>query len=217
MLKKKKTFVLDTNVILHDSTSLRHFQENDIVLPITVLEEIDHFKKGNESINFHAREFIRMLDALSGDGLFNGGITIGDGLGKLSIKLEQEFHPDLALNFSQNIPDHHILNIAYHYAKAHPNEQVILVTKDGNFRMKAKSVGLLAEDYTTDHVKDISRLYTGRRVVDDVPDDMIDQMYRAPYEIAVSDLAVSDDLLPNEYLIIRNGKKSALAAYNSTR
>lgn len=215
MPKKKKTFVLDTNVILHDSASLHHFQENDIVLPITVLEELDHFKKGNESINFHAREFIRKLDALSGDSLFDGGIQIGPGLGKLSIKLEQHFHPDLALNFSPNTPDHHILNVAYQYARSHPDEQVILVTKDGNFRMKAKAVGLLAEDYTTDHVKDISRLYTGRRIVEDAPDAMIDQMYRPPYEVDVTGLACADELLPNEYLILRNGKKSALAVYHA--
>ena len=94
MPKKKKAFVLDTNVILHDSSCIHHFQENDIIVPITVLEELDHFKKGNESINYHAREFIRSLDALAGDSLFNGGIKIGPNLGKLSIKLEQEYHSD---------------------------------------------------------------------------------------------------------------------------
>ena len=216
MPKKKKTFVLDTNVILHDSASLHHFQENDIVLPITVLEELDHFKKGNESINYHAREFIRTIDALSSDRVFHDGITIGQGLGKLRIKLEQDFHPDLALNFSPGVPDHHILNIAYQHAKACPDEQVILVTKDGNFRMKARSVGLQAEDYTSDHVKDVSRLYTGRRIVEDIPDDIIDRMYHPPYEAAIAEIPGADELRPNEYLIIRSGKKSALGVYNST-
>ncbi len=216
MPKKKKIFVLDTNVILHDSASLHHFQENDIVLPITVLEELDHFKKGNESINYHAREFIRTLDALSSDRVFHDGITIGQGLGKLRIKLEQEFHPDLSLNFSSKVPDHHILNIAYQYAKANPGEQVILVTKDGNFRMKARSVGLQAEDYTSDHVKDVSRLYTGRRIVEDIADEIIDKMYHPPYESAISEIPGADELRPNEYVIIRSGKKSALGVYNST-
>ena len=78
MSLNKKTFVLDTNVILHDSTSIYHFKEHDIVLPITVIEELDGFKKGKEIINCNAREFLRSLDALTEDKLFNGGIPIGD-------------------------------------------------------------------------------------------------------------------------------------------
>ena len=212
--KKRKIFVLDTNVILHDSSCIHHFQENDIILPITVLEELDHFKKGNESINYHARAFIRTLDALSGDKLFDGGLKLGSSLGKLMVKLEQEFHPDLILNFSPDKADHHILNIAYHYAKEHPSEQVIVVSKDGNFRMKAKSVGLMAEDYTTDHVKDVSSLYTGHRIVEETLGEIIDQMYKPPYEVDISEFPHKDGLRPNEYVIIRNGRKSALATYN---
>jgi len=212
--KKKKTFVLDTNVILHDSSCLYQFHEHDIILPITVLEELDHFKRGNETINYHAREFIRTLDALSGDKLFDGGVKIGQNQGKIIIKLERKFHEDLALNFSTQKHDHHILNTAYYYAKEHPSEQVILVTKDGNFRMKAKSAGLMAEDYTTDHVKDISTLYTGHRIVEDAPGKIIDQMYKEPYEVDVSDLPLKDKLLPNEYLIMRKGRKSALSTFN---
>ena len=76
-LRKKKIFVLDTNVILHDSSCIYQFQEHDVVVPITVLEELDQFKKGNETLNYHAREFVRSLDSLSGDKLFNGGVKIG--------------------------------------------------------------------------------------------------------------------------------------------
>ena len=90
--KKKKIFVLDTNVILHDSSCIYQFKEHDIILPITVLEELDQFKKGNQSINYHAREFIRALDALSGDNLFNDGMKIGPNRGKITIKLERKFH-----------------------------------------------------------------------------------------------------------------------------
>jgi PhoH-like ATPase len=212
--KKTKFFVLDTNVILHDSSCIYQFQEHDVILPITVLEELDQFKKGNETINYHAREFIRTLDALSEDTLFEGGVKIGPGQGKIIIALERKFHEDLSLSFSHQKLDHHILNIAYHYAKEHPARQVILVTKDGNFRMKAKSVGLLADDYTTDRVKDISTLYTGRRIEESVPGEIIDQMYREPYEIAVDDLNIEEPLKPNEYLIIRNGRKSALGTFD---
>lgn len=102
----KKLFVLDTNVILHDSSCILQFQEHDVVLPITVLEELDKFKKGHEALNFHAREFVRMLDKLSGDNVFNGGVPIGERSGVLRIKLEQELHADLALNFPEKTPDH---------------------------------------------------------------------------------------------------------------
>ncbi len=209
--EKRKIFILDTNVILHDSSCIYQFTDHDIILPITVLEELDHFKKGNETINYHAREFIRTLDVLSGDKLFDGGVKIGPNQGRIIVKLERNFHKDLALNFSIQKPDHHILNIAYHHAKENPTKQVILVTKDGNFRMKAKSVGLTAEDYTTDHVKDISTLYSGRRIEEGVPAEIINQMYREPYQVDESALNVEGSLKPNEYLIIRSGRKSALA------
>jgi PhoH-like ATPase len=213
--KTKKLFVLDTNVILHDSSCIYHFQENDIVLPIPVLEELDQFKKGNDIINFHAREFVRTLDALSGDKLFDGGMTIGPGLGNISIRLEKEFHPDLALNFSNKKPDDHILNIAYHLKREEPTRQIILVSKDVNLRMKAKSLGLPAEDYTSDHVKSVSDLYTGHRIEENVPEALIDQMYRLPYEVVATELPVTQPLVPNEYLILRGANKSALARFNS--
>jgi PhoH-like ATPase len=210
----EKLFVLDTNVILHDSTCIRQFQEHDVVIPITVLEELDQFKKGNETLNYQAREFVRSLDSLSGDRLFNGGVPIGPGLGKISIRLEKEFHADLSLNFSAGKPDHHILNIAYHLSEEYPSKQVILVTKDVNLRMKAKSVGILSQDYTKDHVRDVSALYTGSRIEEHLPDFLIDQMYQVPFEADVSAFSFAVPPLANEYMILRNGKKSALGAYD---
>ena len=212
---KKKVFVLDTNVILHDSSCIYQFQEHDIVVPITVLEELDQFKRGNETLNYHAREFVRALDSLSGDKLFDGGVKIGPGRGKISIKLEQKFHEDIAFNYSSNKLDHHILNTAYHLAIENPARKVILVSKDVNLRMKAKSIGLMAQDYTTDHVKDISVLYAGRRIEESVPEELIDCMYTEPYQIDVSALPLVKPLLPNEYIIMRNAKKSALATFDS--
>ena len=212
--KKRKIFVLDTNVVLHDSSCIYQFKDHDIILPITVLEELDQFKRGNETINYHAREFIRNLDAISGENLFDKGVKIGENRGRILIVLEKKFHEDLALNFSTQKHDHHILNIAYHYAKDNPSKQVVLVTKDGNFRMKAKSVGLMAEDYTTDHVKDLSTLYTGRRTEDEVPEELINRMYQSPYEIDTEEFSVQAPLHPNEYIIMRSGKKSALGTFD---
>lgn len=210
-----KIYVLDTNVILHDSSCIHQFEEHDVVIPITVIEELDNFKKGNESLNFHAREFTRRLDTLSGDKLFDGGVQIGPGLGKISIKLDRGFHPDLTDSFAENKCDHKILNIAYHTAKEHENQPVILLSKDVNLRMKAKAVGLLAQDYKNDHVQNVQRLYTGCRVIEHVAPDLIQCLYKPPYEFDIRELALEDpSLLPNEYLILRGNRKSALAAYD---
>jgi PhoH-like ATPase len=211
---KKKIFVLDTNVILHDSSCIYQFQEHDVVVPITVIEELDQFKKGNETLNYHAREFVRSLDSLSGDKLFNGGVKIGPNRGRISIKLEQQFHEKVAFNYACNKPDHHILNTTYHLAVDNASRHVILVTKDVNLRMKAKSIGLMAQDYTTDHVKDISTLYAGRRIEENIIEESIDRMYAEPYQIEMSELPLAKPLLPNEYLIMRNEKKSALATFD---
>jgi PhoH-like ATPase len=116
MPQVKKTFVLDTNVILHDSTCIYHFDEHDIVIPITVIEELDRFKKGKEILNCNAREFLRSLDDLTGQHIFNGGVPIGDGKGKISVHLEASFHEKLKANFNNTQADHRILNVAYHIA-----------------------------------------------------------------------------------------------------
>jgi len=211
----KKNFVIDTNVILHDSSCIHQFKENNVVIPITVLEELDHFKKGNETINFHAREFSRTLDALSGDKLFNGGVKLGRDHGRIFLKLEQKLHDDLLLNFTAESRDHHILNIAYHLTKSDPKQQVILVSKDVNLRMKAKAVGMTAQNYTKDHVKDISSLYTGIRVEENISEDHINRIYQPPYEIDPAVLNAIKPFLPNEYMILKNGRKSALGTYDA--
>lgn len=98
--KPKKIFVLDTNVILHDNSCIYQFGKNDIVLPISVLEELDKFKKGNETIHFQARQFQRTIDEISGSKIFNGGVHISPAHGKISIQLEQKFHKNIESSFS---------------------------------------------------------------------------------------------------------------------
>ncbi len=212
---KRKIFVLDTNVILHDSSCMYQFDEHDIVIPISVVEELDRFKKGNEALNYHAREFVRSVDALSEDQLFGEGVRISPTHGRIIVKLERELHKDLTLNFRTDKPDNHILNTAYYLAKEHPDVPVILVTKDVNLRLKGKSIGLLAQDYKTDQVKDISTLYNGYRTENNVSDELIDLIYKDSQEVNVSALKVEKQLLPNEYVILRNDKKSALAYYDA--
>lgn len=210
-----KTFVLDTNVILHDSTCMYHFGDNHVVVPITVIEELDRFKKGKEIINCNAREFLRSLDTLTGDKLFNGGIPIGNGKGKISIRLTREPHEKIQHNFSLDKADHHILNTACHMADALSPKTVTLVTKDVNLRMKAKSIGLMAEDYTTDHVKNIEGIYRGRRIIEDVPGSIIEALYQLPFETDTQWITENISFFPNEFLILKNGSKSALGQYDS--
>jgi PhoH-like ATPase len=212
--KKKITFILDTNVILHDSACIYHFGEHNIVIPVTVLEELDQFKKGGEILNYHSREFVRTLDSLCGEHLFNGGVPIGPGLGKITVKLDSMFHEDLKLSFSESRPDHHVLNTAYHIAKENPSLQVILVSKDVNLRIKAKSIGLMAQDYKSDQIKDISALYTGKRIVENVPEDVMKPLYINPFELDPAALSLENEPTANEYFILRNDNQSALATYD---
>jgi len=214
MVEKTKFFILDTNVILHDSSCLYHFQEHDIIIPMTVLEELDGFKKGHQIINYHARQFVRSLDALSSEKLFNGGMRIGPENGKVTIHLEREMHKDLRSTFpNREKSDHRILNIAYHLSEEKNKNVVVLVTKDVNLRMKAKSVGLMAEDYTTDHVSDRGKLYLGCRHEMDVPFELIEKLYDSIGEIKNKDFHSEQPFQANEFVVVKNGQKSALAVY----
>ena len=213
--KKAKLFVLDTNVILHDSSCIHHFEENDVAIPITVLEELDNFKRGNEQINYHARDFLRDLDEITRDNLFKKGIYLGDGHGKIRVVVNQSWDEDLMEVFQEDIPDVRILNTALRLQKIESGKNVILVTKDTNLRMKAKAMGILAQDYTTDKVESEDKIYTGQRLVENVTTDTIDTLFSKPFEVKGDDIPEIETPVPNENFILRNGTKSALATYDS--
>ena len=214
--KKNKLFVLDTNVILHDSTCIHHFQENNIAIPITVLEELDNFKRGNEQINYHARDFLRDLDEITGDNLFKKGVSLGNNLGKIRIVVNQSWDKELLEVFREDIPDVRILNTALRLNKQEPNAIIVLVTKDTNLRMKAKAMGILAQDYTTDKIESVDKIYTGRRLIEDISSKSIDTLFKKPFEIKSGELPEVKAPIPNENFILRNGTKSALATYDSS-
>lgn len=214
MPNKKKIFILDTNVILHDSSCIYNFDEHDIIVPIPVLEELDQFKKGSQIINYHARQFVRELDKLSADKLFNGSMVLGEEKGILSIQLDREIHPDLRIVFpNAEKTDHRILNIAYHESQQHKDHLVVLVSKDVNLRMKARSVRLTVQDYTTDHVRDPARMYTGCRYEENLSSELITKLYGKDGALSDSDYSPAPPLIPNEFVVLRNGRKSALATY----
>jgi PhoH-like ATPase len=214
--KAKKLFVLDTNVILYDYRCIYSFEENDVVIPITVLEEIDKFKRGNEMINYNAREFSRELDALgTGDALLDQGIRLASG-GTILVSTKVSRNHEIADIFWEDKPDHRILAVAYNLAALGHYRGVILVSKDINLRMKAKSIGLHAEDYETGKVANIDELYTGRNVIEGVSGEVVDALYRDG-EVSVDGLGLEVLPYPNEYFIVRNTSKSALAAYRDDR
>ncbi len=210
----KKIFVLDTNVILHDSGCIYQFEDNDVVIPIVVLEELDRFKKGNDSVNFQAREFVRELDKLTGDSLFNGGIKLTQEGGMLRVLVGNFRIPAVQEAFREDTADHRILSAALALSRSEKKCKVILVTKDVNLRMKAKSLGVSAQDYFTDKIKNIDELYTGKSVLEPVPSKQIDKLYEEPYQIPCISVGIADKPYPWQHFILKNGQKSALAVYN---
>ena len=163
--KLPKIFVLDTNIILHDYKAIRHFQENDIVIPVAVLEELDKFKKGSDALSFNARGFMREIDKLSDRRMFGReGIPIGKHLGNLKVELYHPFPEELRNCFQDDTQDHRILATAMWVKASNPGRFVALVTKDINLRMKAKAVGMEAQDYLTDRIEESRVEYTQNEV-----------------------------------------------------
>jgi PhoH-like ATPase len=214
--RRPKLFVLDTNVVLHDAGCIRNFEENDIAIPIAVLEELDKFKKGNEDIHFQAREFLRRMDELTGDILSREGASLGPGLGSIRVVLGREFHERLEQSFFQDSMDHRILNTTLHLQESEKSRRVVLVSKDTNLRMKAKSLGLRAQDYTADKVASLEALYKGKRTLEDVPQAIISRFYEDHHGLVpAEEVSVVPDPVPNENFILRNGSASVLATYRS--
>jgi PhoH-like ATPase len=215
MSKSNKIYVIDTSVILYDHNAIYNFEDNDVAIPITVFEELDNFKKGNDTINFEAREFIRSIDKLAIKNTLNNWISINKSKGKFKV-IMAENNPliDAIKVFQDNKADHHILNAALTLSSEYPNKKITLVSKDINLRLKAKSLSLNAEDYLTGKVKDTDKLFTGKSTIENVEEELINRIYSAgfclPEEIGIKDLK------NNKYLIIKSEKSSVLAYFNTT-
>ena len=198
----KKNFVLDTNVILHDYNCLKNFQENDIYLPLVVLEELDKFKKGNEQINFNAREFVRELDVLTSDELFSDGVKLGEGLGRLFVVTSNVPAAKVWESFPIKKPDHLILAATEYLTDKYPKMKSILVTKDVNLRMKARSIGLLCEDYITDKVVNVDVFEKSNEIFENVDPALIDRIYSSKEGIDLSEFDFKDLIHPNECFVL---------------
>lgn len=189
----KRTFVLDTNVLLHDPSAILRFKDNDVVLPITVIEELDRFKKQPEMTGRNARQVSRTLDIFRQQGHLIEGVSINNG-GVLKVALcSRETLSSLPVELEHGNGDNAILAVALEMKRVCQCD-VVLVSKDTNLRIKADAVGLDAEDYETDKV-DIDELYTGTKELI-VSSNEINQFFKDGV------LIIDDDFFPNEAITL---------------
>ena len=199
----KKSYVLDTNVLLHDPNALLRFEDNDVVLPITVIEELDRFKKRPEETGRNARQTSRMLDDLRSRGSLVEGIQLKNG-GTVRVALchretLNNLPPELYSGGGGDGADNAILAVALE-VQQQCDCPVSMVSKDTNMRIKADTLGLTAEDYETDKI-DVDDLYTGigERLVNS---EVIDDLFQAK-RIHIDKIApASGQVFPNQALTL---------------
>jgi len=211
--KARKIFVLDTSVILYDANAVYSFKEHDVAIPITVLEELDQFKKGDSVVNLQAREFIRQLDRLSEADMLSHWVPLdGNELGSFRVVAEESTKIDARAVFGTAKNDHRILNATLALTEAEPGREVILVSKDINLRLKARALNLKAEDYETVRIKDVAHLYKGKSDVEVEDPALIARIYETG---AIEPAALGlDGPDANHYFILRSPQNSALAWFN---
>jgi PhoH-like ATPase len=205
-----KNFILDTNVLLHDPQALFKFQENNIIIPITVIEEVDRFKKDMNETGRNARMISRILDTMREKGSLATGIGLPGG-GVLRVELFSEiFLKRLPADLRADSGDNRILAIAMDMRDRHSDMPLVFVTKDTNLRIKADAIGLVAEDYESDKIE-IQDLYSGTRSLEMTADE-VDRFYGQGW------LEAPGGLLPNEFVTIvdsRNSSHSAICRYDA--
>lgn len=207
--KEVKNYILDTNVLLHDPNSLLNFEDNSVIIPIEVLEEIDRFKRESNELGRNARTVSRMLDGFRAQGRLNDGVNLPNG-GRLQIVFNDRLEET---PFKNNSVDSRIVALALHVKKQHPKIPTILVTKDINLRIKADALGLAAEDYETDRVL-LKDLYSG--MCEKIVSAEKMTAFRANGELEISNGRVN---YPNEYCTLTdetNPKRTALTKVDAT-
>lgn len=213
MAKKTKIFVLDTSVLLHDHHAIMNFNAHDVAIPITVLEELDKFKIGNDTKNFSAREVIRFIDKLSTSGGLQQWITLGKNHGSFKVLLDT--HPK-GLNaeeaYGSDKNDHKIINATLAMKETDSKRDVVLVTKDINLRIKAKALGIHAEDYETGKVDDQELQTSSTTIIEGVDSDVIKSLFlKGSID---EDGILGNQKVANGYYILKNGKTSSLTYYD---
>ncbi|WP_214776723.1 PhoH family protein [Exiguobacterium sp. s22] len=209
----KKTYVLDTNVLLHDPLSLFQFEEHDVVIPAIVLEELDGKKRNMDEVGRNARETSRVLDQLRTTGKLHDGVPLENG-GRLFVEIGQH-QVDIPFDVMTN--DNRILMVALGLMKQYEHDtshRVVVVSKDILVRVKADAMGIDAEDYLTDHIVDTTDLYAGYREIE-VDQTLIDEFYKVR-QLPTSALT-KQTLYPNSFVVLKSNvsKASALAVVDS--
>ncbi len=213
--KTPKIFVLDTNVILHDYKAIRKFQDNDLVIPIAVIEELDKFKKGTDALAFNARGFLRTLDKLTEGRLFGPrGVSLGKGMGMIKIEPNHPFPEEMRSLFIDDIQDHRILSTAIWVRDNNPGRFVSLVTKDINLRMKSKAAGMMVQDYLTDKLDDDKVEGTQREVLEQkiTPEALQELVYGPENAIAWQKVSKEKPRPNTLYKFEREGEEGRLCA-----
>jgi PhoH-like ATPase len=198
--------VLDTSVILYDHDAFRNFQEHDVAIPIHVLEELDNFKSGNETRNFEARSFIRLIEDISHNNLLNKWLPLnGSNHGNFKVILyEKPSVTDAENIFGEGKFDHRILNAALSLQDENKDKKVVLVSKDICLRLKAKALNLFAEDYETGKIKNVEELYTGKTNIENIPEKVLDEL-TSKKSLTTRQLNLNSD--PGNHFYILSGKK----------
>ncbi|HIZ85858.1 MAG TPA: PhoH family protein [Candidatus Coprenecus stercoravium] len=212
-----KLFVLDTNVILHDNRCIFNFQDNDIYIPVSVIEELDKFKKGDDILGYNARAFVRVLDKISDNTLFDKGISLGKGRGLIKIEMGHGYTGQIRDSLIDDIPDHRIIATAVWLRDNNPGRKVILVTKDLNMRLKAKALGLMAQDYLSDKVEDKRVEKTEKEVltVRNMKDSLIEDIVSADNGVSYANLGIRRKPACNQYYkIYDSNRRVTLARYD---
>ena len=211
----KKNYVIDTSVFLSDSNCVNKFGNSDLFIAYKVLEEIDKHKKRQDSVGFHARQTIKMLDELRSKGSLSKGVRIGKGKGIFKV---EDGKAELPIGLSMNVPDHQILATALFVKDSNKARKTIVVSRDINMRVIADSLGILAEQYkTTQAVESTDKIYTGYVEVV-VDDELVEQFYNEE-EIRLDEEILKTQriqLYANQFIMLissSNPKKTALARY----
>jgi len=212
----KKIFVLDTSVILYDHDAINNFHEHDVAIPIQVLEELDNFKSGNDTRNFEARSFIRLIDETSKQKLISDWISLrSPDSGKFRVVMnEKALIVDAEKVYGKGKTDHKILNAALSLKEEHPDKKVVLVSKDICLRLKAKALDLNAEDYETGKIKNVDELYAGKTELVDFSLEVIEEVKKHAF------IDAPEFGLPpknaNHFYILKNKRKTANVFYNNS-
>lgn len=204
----RKAFILDTNVLLFDPNAIFKFGNNDIVIPIVVVEEIDRFKREMSENGRHARHFSRVIDAMRTGGELSKGVKLPNG-GILTVELGSD--QPLPIELQMDKADNRILALAITLKKEQPKRPIVFVTKDVNLRIKADALGIAADDYEPESVEP-EELYTGTMTLN-IDAHLVDEFYSAKKLV----LPDAKNLRPNQYLILKdsaNPNHTAMGRYS---